>query len=255
MGIWHFIVVSMAPGRIAIVEVFMKRMLSRIVVASGLLLGSSVVSMAYAADVAVAKPDAAKGEQLYANGDAARGILACASCHGEAGNSVIPVNPNLAGMSHEYLVKQLTDFKPKDDKTPAQRRGPGGADTVMTMFAAPLTPEDRQNIAYYLAQQPLDPKTAATATNEATMERGQKIWRGGLPERKVPACAGCHSPNGAGVPGLYPRLSGQHPAYITEQLKLFRSGDRANSAQMHDIGDRMSDSDIAAVADYAAGLR
>lgn len=233
----------------------MKRLLSRMVVASGLLLGSSAVSIAYAADIAVAKPDAAKGEQLYANGDMARGILACASCHGAAGNSIIPVNPNLAAQPHEYLVKQLNDFKSKDGKAPAARRGAGGADTVMTTFSAPLTPEDMQNIAYYLTQQPLDPKTAATASKEATMERGQKIWRGGLPERNVPACAGCHSANGAGVPGNYPRLSGQHPDYLTEQLKLFRSNDRANSKEMRDIADRMSDSDIAAVADYAAGLR
>jgi cytochrome c553 len=233
----------------------MKRMLSRIVVASGLLLGSSVVSLAYAADVAVPKPDAAKGEQLYANGDAARGILACASCHGAAGNSTIPANPNLSSQPHEYLVKQLLDFAAKDDKTPPARRGPGGANSVMTAFATPLTAEDRQNIAYYLTQQAVDPKTAANASNEATMERGQHIWRGGLPDRKVPACAGCHSPNGAGVPGAFPRLSGQHPTYIAEQLKLFRSGDRANSTIMHEIADRMSDADIAAVADYAAGLR
>src|SRR5690554_4203035 len=230
-------------------------MLSRIVVTSGLLLVSSVVSLAYAADVAVAKPDAAKGEQLYANGDAARGILACASCHGAAGNSTIPANPNLASNPHEYIVKQLVDFAPKDAKTPPTRRGPGGAPSIMTPFATPLTAEDRQNIAYYLTQQPLDPKLAGTATNEATMERGQHIWRGGLPERNVPACAGCHAPNGAGVPAAFPRLSGQHPAYIAEQLKLFRSNDRANSPIMHDIADRMSDSDIAAVADYAAGLR
>lgn len=233
----------------------MKRVLCRIVVASGLLLGSSVVSLAYAADVAVAKPDAAKGEQLYANGDAARGILACASCHGAAGNSTIPANPNLASLPHEYVAKQLVDFTAKDDKTPPARRGANGANSVMTAFATALTAQDKQNIAYYLAQQPLDPKTAATATKEDTMERGQHIWRGGLPDRKVPACAGCHSPNGAGIPGNYPRLSGQHPSYIAEQLKLFRSGDRANNTIMAAIADRMSDADIAAVADYAAGLR
>src|SRR5690606_27116306 len=199
----------------------MKRVLSRIVVASGLLLGSFAVSLAYAADVAVAKPDAAKGEQLYANGDAARGILACVSCHGAAGNGTIPANPNLAGQPHEYLAKQLTDFAPKDANSKPARGGPNGAPAIMTPFASALTPEDRQNIAYYLAQQALDLETAATATNEATMERGQHIWRGGLPDRKVPACAGCHSPNGAGVPGVYPRLQGQFPSYIAEQLKLF----------------------------------
>ena len=124
----------------------------------------------------------------------------------------------------------------------------------MTPMAAPLTDEDIQNVAYYLGQQQLDYETAATATNEATMQRGQEIWRGGIPDKRVPACAGCHSPNGAGVPGEFPRLAGQFPAYIADQLRLFRSNDRAN-AIMHEIADRMSDSDIAAVADYAAGLR
>jgi len=239
-----------------IVEVFMKQMLSSIIVASGLVLGSSFVSLAYAADHQGApKPDAAKGEQLFANGDAARGILACVSCHGAGGNSTIPLNPNLAAMPHEYIVKQLHDFAAKDDKTPPARGGADGAASVMAPFAAALNDEDKQNIAYYLSKQALDLDAAGTATNESTMERGQHIWRGGLPARNVPACAGCHSPNGAGVPGNYPRLSGQHPEYLATQLKLFRSGDRNNSPIMHDIADRMTDADIAAVADYAAGLR
>lgn len=228
----------------------MKRVLSSILVTTGVVFGG----MAYAADTGAPAPDAAKGEQLFANGDAARGVLACASCHGAAGNSTIPANPNLAAQPHEYIAKQLHDFRAKGDK-PAARRGPGGADTIMTNIATQLTDEDIQNIAYYLAQQKLDPKTAATATNESTMERGQLIWRAGLVDRKVPACAACHSANGAGLPGEFPRLAGQHPEYMVEELKLFRSNDRANSTIMHDIADRMTDPDIAAVADYAAGLR
>ncbi|HLU20526.1 MAG TPA: c-type cytochrome [Pusillimonas sp.] len=230
----------------------MKRVLSRILIISGVMLGCSVVSVGYAQGAAT-KPDGAKGEALYTNGDAARGIVSCASCHGAAGNSTLPVNPNLAGQAHEYIARQLHDFKSEDGK-PAKRTGPDGAPSVMTPMAAPLTDEDIQNVAYYLGQQPLDYETAATATNEATMQRGQEIWRGGIPDKRVPACAGCHSPNGAGVPGEFPRLAGQFPGYIADQLKLFRSNDRAN-AIMHDIADRMSDSDIAAVADYAAGLR
>jgi cytochrome c553 len=233
----------------------MKRVFSRALLAGGLLLASCVASVGYAAETAVPKPDAAKGEQLYVKGDASRGILACVTCHGAAGNSTIAANPNLSAQAHEYLVKQLTDFKSKDGKAAPLRRGEGGANTVMTAFATALTPADMQNIAYYLAQQPLDYKTAGTATDKASMELGQRIWRGGLPERNVPACAACHSANGAGIPALFPRLSGQHPAYISAQLKLFRGGERANSPIMHDIADRMSDADIAAVADYAAGLR
>lgn len=233
----------------------MKRTLSRIVVASSLLLGSSVVSVAMAAGAAVAKPDAAKGEQLFTNGDPARGILACASCHGAAGNSTAPANPNLASQPHEYLAKQLHDFTSKDGKAPPARRGANGAPSIMTSFASALTPEDKQNIAYYLSQQKLNFEKAGTASNQETVARGQEIWRGGLPDRRVPACAGCHSPNGAGIPGFYPRLSGQFPTYIADQLKLYRSGDRANSTIMQEIAGRMTDADIAAVADYAAGLR
>jgi len=233
----------------------MKRVLSRMLVASGLMLGASVFSLSFAADGAtgLAKPDAAKGGQLFEQGDIARGIIACASCHGAGGNSQIPLNPNLAAQPHEYLLKQLIEFRVKDGEQLPVRMGPGGNPTAMTIMVQPLTVEDMRNIALYLAQQPL--KEPATAGQEALVERGQKIWRGGLPERNVPACAACHSPNGAGIPGQYPRLAGQFPGYIEEQLKLFRSGERANSVPMHTIGDRMSDSDIKAVSDYAAGLR
>jgi cytochrome c553 len=222
--------------------------------ASGLMLAASIcVTTLAAEDAGPTKPDAAKGCQLYEQGDASRGILACASCHGAAGNSTIPANPNLAMQPHEYTVKQLTDFQVKPGAQLPARNGPGGNPTVMTNFAQALTPEDMGNVALYLAEQPL--KERATASQKTLVDLGQKIWRGGLPERGVPACASCHSANGVGIPSQYPRLAGQFPSYLAEQLKLFRSGERANSEPMHAIADRMSDVDIAAVADYAAGLR
>ncbi|MBO9353109.1 c-type cytochrome [Bordetella petrii] len=232
----------------------MKRVLSRMLVASGLMLGASVISPSFAADgAAPAKPDATKGAQLYDQGDASRGIVACASCHGAAGNSSIPTNPNLAAQPHEYLVKQLTDFQTKQGADKPARNGPEGNPTPMTAMAQNLTPEDMGNVALYLAQQPLE--QPASASHEDLVELGRKIWRGGLPERNVPACASCHSANGAGLPAQYPRLAGQFPTYIEEQLKLFRSSDRANNIVMQEIADRMSDADIKAVSDYAAGLR
>lgn len=232
----------------------MKRVLSKILVASGLLLGSSVVGVSYAADVIISKPDAAKGEQLYSNGDSSRGILACVTCHGPGGNSTLPANPNLAGMAHEYIAKQLRDFKTEGEDPPT-RGGPGGNPSAMTPIANPLTEEDIKNVSYYLTLQTFNYEQAATASNVETMERGQHIWRAGIAERGVPACAACHSANGAGIPSQFPRLAGQFPSYLEEQLKLFRSDDRANSPMMHDIADRMSDRDISAVADFAAGLR
>lgn len=230
----------------------MKRLLTNIFKASGLLLASFMVSTASAQGVAA--PDADKGQELYINGDMTRGIIACITCHGEAGNSTISMYPTLAGMSHEYIVKQLNDFVSPEDGH-AARRGVDGADAIMTPFANALTDEDKANVAFYLVQQDINYETAAVASNADNIERGQQIWRGGIPDRKVPACASCHSANGAGIPGEYPRLAGQFPEYIAEQLTLFRSGYRDNDEMMHDIADRMSDSDIEAVADYAAGLR
>jgi cytochrome c553 len=233
----------------------MKYLLSKVVFAGCLLLGVSAMSPSIAAGAATgpAKPDAAKGATLYEQGDAARGVVACASCHGAAGNSTIPANPNLAAQSHEYIYKQLTEFRLKAGAKDVLRKGVDGAPSVMTAMAGPLTEADMQNLSLYLAQQKLT--EPATATNPKLLERGQHIWRAGIPDRNVPACAGCHSPNGAGIPGQYPRLSGQFPSYIEEQLKLFRAGHRANNLMMNQIADRMSDSDIKAVSDYAAGLR
>ena len=232
----------------------MKYLLSKVVLASCLMLGVSAMSPSIAADAAgPVKPDAAKGATLYEQGDAARGVVACVSCHGAAGNSTIPANPNLAAQSHEYLYKQLNEFRPKAGATEALRKGPDGAPSVMTAMAASLTEADMRNLSVYLTQQKLT--EPATATNPKLLERGQHIWSAGIHDRNVPACAGCNSPNGAGIPGQYPRLGGQYPSYIEDQLKLFRAGHRANGPMMNQIADRMSDSDIKAVSDYAAGLR
>ena len=84
---------------------------------------------------------------------------------------------------------------------------------------------------------------------------GQKIWRGGIADKGVPACAACHGPNGAGIPVQYPRLAGQWGEYNEAQLIAFRSGTRKNNAVMSAIASRLSDAEIKAVSDYAAGLR
>jgi len=193
-----------------------------------------------------------RGAQLYDQGDAERGIAACISCHGPAGNSEIAAYPNLAAMPHEYLAKQLSEFQIRPGADKPVRLGEGGAPSLMTGLVQGLTPEDIQDISLYVATQPLTRR--ATATRSDWVERGRQIWRGGIPEQGVPACAACHAPNGSGVPALFPRLSGQFPSYMENQLKLFREKSRP-SVMMEAIAERLSDADIQAVSDYAAGLR
>lgn len=187
------------------------------------------------------KADLAKGEALYANGDASRGIVSCLSCHGAAGNSTISINPKLSGQHEAYVAKQLVDF------TTANRNN-----AVMTTFAKLMTAEDVKNVSAYLATQ--KPKAGA-AKNKDIVELGKKIYRAGIAEKNVAACASCHSPTGAGIPSQFPRLAGQHQDYTIAQLMAFKNKVRKNSEQMTTISMRMSDEEMKAVADYVAGLK
>ncbi|GAA4402560.1 c-type cytochrome [Quisquiliibacterium transsilvanicum] len=186
-----------------------------------------------------AKVDLAKGEAISSQ--------VCVACHAADGNSPTPANPKLAGQHADYLYKQLMDFKVKQGAKEAAR-----ANAIMAGFAAGLSDEDMRNVSAYLSKQALKP---AAAANKDIVELGQKIYRGGIAAKNVPACAGCHSPNGAGIPSQYPRLAGQYAEYTDAQLVAFRQGLRKNSTQMTDIAARMSDVEIKAVSEYIAGLR
>jgi cytochrome c553 len=219
---------------------FVKSLLVASLAVSGLACASEQAH-GVAPAAAPAKADAAKGGSLYDTGDAARGLPACVSCHGAAGNSTIAANPKLAGQVEHYIHKQLIDF------TGADRTQP-----VMTTYAKMLTDGEKKDVAAYLATQKQKP---GAAKNKETLDLGRKIYRGGIAEKGVAACASCHGANGNGLPIQYPRLSGQHQEYTTAQLTGFRSGARKNSVPMSTLAKRMSDDEINAVADYIAGLK
>ena len=187
-----------------------------------------------------AKADPAKGQTIATQ--------VCVACHSADGNSVAPVNPKLAGQIPEYLHKQLVNFKPQGAKK-AERDN-----AVMAGMVANLSPEDMQNLAAYYASQKLKP---ASAKDKDLAAAGQKLGRGGNPATGVPACAGCHGPDGAGMPVQFPRIAGQYAEYIEAQLKLFQAGQRANdpNGMMRGVATRMTDKEMKAVAEYAAGLR
>ncbi|MGV0952735.1 MAG: c-type cytochrome [Fluviibacter sp.] len=173
----------------------------------------------------------------------------CAACHGMDGNSSIPANPSLAGQHAAYIVKQLNNFRTSADGKPALRQN-----AIMNGMAAPLTPEEITAVAQYYSKQTLKPDVAK---DEKLVTEGRKLWRGGDIKKGIPACAGCHGVAGAGLPAQYPVLAGQHPDYIVAQLKQFRDGTRANDpeAVMRMISAKMTDQQMSAVAEYAAGLR
>ena len=194
------------------------------------------VSVAAAEPAVVPKADTARGSKIAGE--------VCAACHNPDGNSIQPANPKLAGQYAEYLARQLAHFK--DNKV--------RKNAVMAQFSSALSPDDMRNLAAYYAEQ--KPKEGA-ARSAATLKIGEKIYRAGVPEKGIPACAGCHGPAGSGIPAQYPRLAGQWAEYTKAQLLTFRSGERANDPNGMMRGDaaKLSDREIEAVADYVAGLK
>jgi cbb3-type cytochrome c oxidase subunit III len=194
---------------------------------------------------------AALSSQASAAGDANKGAQiatqVCAACHGADGNGTAVANPKLSGQHADYLYKQLSNFKVKAGAKEAER-----ANAIMAGFAAQLSDADMRNVSAYYESQKLKP---SSAKDKDLSDLGQKIYRGGIAEKNVPACAGCHGAAGAGIPAQYARVGGQWAEYTESQLVAFRAGTRKNSAQMMTISARLSDREIKAVSDYIAGLR
>lgn len=194
---------------------------------------ASTALATHGAEPAASRPDPAKGATLSAS--------VCAACHTNDGSRGSAANPILQGQHPDYLVKQLIDFKDGKRENP-----------IMRAMAAPLSEADMKNVAAFYASKQAKP---GFAKNKDLVALAEKVYRGGVAERSVPACSGCHGPSGAGIPSQYPRLAGQHADYIEAQLTAFRSGARHNNPVMTAVAAKLNDREIKALADYVAGLR
>ena len=207
-----------------------------------LLLLSLLAGVAVAAEQTPPAPkgDPAKG-QVIASG-------VCGACHGADGNSPVSANPKLAGQHADYLFKQMRNFKSGPEGKP-ERSNP-----IMNGMIAAFDENQMRDLAAWFSSQT---QKGEQAKNRDTLSLGQKLYRAGDASKGLPACAGCHGPSGAGIPAQFPRIGGQYQDYIEVQLKAFRAGERTNdpNKMMETIALRMTDAEIKAVADFAAGLR
>ena len=196
-----------------------------------------LAALSLAAPAAFAGGDAANGSKLFDD-------KGCSQCHGAKGISAAdqPLHaPILAGQYKDYIIQALHEYKLN------QRKG-----STMNGTAAQLSEQDMKNIAAWVTTKKAKP---GFAKDKELAALGERIYRGGIADRQVAACAGCHSPNGAGMPAQYPRLSGQHADYTTAQLTNFRDGIRKNGPTMNQVAAKLNDREIRAVSDYIAGLR
>ncbi|MBI5922642.1 MAG: c-type cytochrome [Betaproteobacteria bacterium] len=250
----------------------MKRFHLLVAVSIGLMLNAATVSAADpvspARNQSAATDNTAKLKQLIKK--------QCSGCHGEDGNSLKPTIPKLSGQHADYLYKQLRNFKAADGKPmgPNNPMYPTPSDLVyvaapegklpertnpiyflaMNGMVKDLTDADMKELALYFSQQKR--KTDSAIKNTEAIEAAQRLYRGGDAARGIPTCAGCHGPDGAGLPAQFPRLSGQYAEYTATQLKNFRAGDRTNdpNSMMRDIAYRLKEDEIKALSEYIATL-
>ena len=166
----------------------------------------------------------------------------CALCHGLDGVSQMAKFPKLAGQSYQYLVKQLVDFRSN------RRTNDGG---MMVSNAELLTPASLRAVARYFSE--LEPPPSTSAPRNAA---GAKLFLQGKPSADLPACVSCHRPNTPDYVNA-PHLEGQHAAYVAKQLHDFQSETRSNATiqVMRRIAQKLSKTDISAVAEFVAGLQ
>lgn len=185
--------------------------------------------------------DPALGKQLAATGRPAAGVQACVACHGQAGITPLGgIFPNLAGMTPEYLAKQLTDFRQGTRKVP-----------LMNGIAQALTEQEIGQLAAYYGSLAGPPLHVGDVGGEAA----RKLDQAGDGARALPACANCHGLRGLGEGPLLPRLAGQPKEYFVDQINAFRNGSRQNDdvGVMRAFAQRLTDAEVQALSQYYAG--
>lgn len=196
---------------------------------------------------------AAMGVQASGDPEAGEALtVTCAACHGADGNSAAANFPKLAGQGEAYLLKQLIDIKE--------------GNRVIVEMTGLLNPYDETQLedmaAFYAAQ-----NVQVGEANPELVALGESLYKAGNAETGVPACIGCHGPNGSGNdPAVFPALGGQHADYTASQLKKFQLGYRAEAVSaevrmndgdammMRTIAFRLKDFEIEALASYIQGL-
>ena len=200
------------------------------------------LALAGGAAFAASKADVAKGKQIAQK--------VCAACHAADGNSGISTYPKLSAQHARYLAVQTAAIK-------EGKRTTGGAAAMKPMVMS-LSEQDIADVAAFYATQ--TPKSGE-ANPKDNLKLGAQIFRGGIADKKLPACMSCHGPSGAGIPAAgtdvtaYPRLGGQHKDYTVTQIKAYTAGQRTSpNGMMEEIAKRMSEDEINAVANFIQGL-
>lgn len=159
--------------------------------------------------------------------DGARLSRTCAGCHGTDGASPGKEIPIIGGQVDKYIQKTMAEFAA--DKRPGD---------VMRNLAKGYSAEEQKQIAKYFSTKPwVNTPHAAKSSAEASL---------------VKSCKGCHGSVGQGR-GSFPRVAGQHPAYLYRSLVEYKQGDR--SSGLMKLVQKMDDTTLKQMADYYSAMK
>ncbi len=181
-------------------------------------------------------------QHVHAQATAPEKLQLCAGCHGVDGRSAIAGTPHLAGLQTSYFIRQMEDFRKGRRKSP-----------VMQAIMAGLDDKDIALLAtHFREQKPPEPGKG----DPAMLRKGKDIFMEGIVASAVPACSGCHKEDGTGT-NRYPRLAGQQPQYLVEQMLNYKSGARDNDDRglMRAVAQRMTEAEIRAVAEFIVTMK
>jgi cytochrome c553 len=178
---------------------------------------------------------------IHAN-DFEAALADCARCHRRDGRGRSPLIPIISGQRQEYLLASLEAYAEK-------KRSSG----IMQLAAVEADRRLWADLARHFAAQP---RVFAPAAGSGDAARGRQIAERGIPERRVPACLGCHG--GSRRNPIYPIIDGQHAEYLKTQLRLFAAGRRGGTRYAHLMertAKALEDQDIEDLAAYFSSLR
>jgi cytochrome c553 len=158
----------------------------------------------------------------------------CAGCHGADGKPIDKTIPTIWGQQAGYIYIELRDFKRGDRKS-----------DIMQPVASSLERQDMLDIAEYFSKKPWPDLSQPSASKDVAtraVSANQSI-----------GCTGCHLDHFQGD-GTVPRLAGMGRDYLAKQLTDFRTRARGNNPGMSDLMLATSPDDLAALAEYLAGL-
>ncbi|MDH3761120.1 MAG: c-type cytochrome [Gammaproteobacteria bacterium] len=170
-------------------------------------------------------------------------VKRCEDCHGQDGNSRLPMVPSIAGFSYEGFLNTMDVFR-ENERIALEFQRPGEPETVMNEIARSLSDEQVNLLARYFSEREFLPVRQAVDVELAS--------RGAILHKQQ--CERCHSHNGAEPVEDAAILAGQWTPYLRRQFSNIMTGKRIVPRGMYRRVKKLGEDDIEALLNFYASI-